>query len=229
MANTKVTSVSAPGRGRVGLALAGAAGYVLTYLVSDPISSSFASGPAPQPNVSGEVMRAWIIENSLASAVQAGMMLLSVAFLALFVGAVAAITRPVGGSARQWATGAGVAAVAGMVVSCALGWVLAALASDMTPDTVTMVRTANFIAGGTAHVAFLGLFALAASRVPGMSKPVRVFAIVLAVIAVGSLLSLAFYYAAILILAGRLLGMIWCVVAAISLARRSKRFLPAAV
>ncbi len=111
-----------------------------------------------------------------------------------------------------------------MVGSSTLSWVLTASAAGLSPDTVGVLRTAGFIAGGTAHVAFLGLFALATSRIPGMSKPVRISAIVLAVIAVGSLVSIGVYYAAILILAGRLLGMIWCVVAAISLARRAKRF-----
>lgn len=224
MTDSRSTSDVASNRGRAVVPLVGAAGFVLSYFASGPISSSFASSPAPQPNVSGDVTRAWIVENATASAVQAAIMLLSVAFLAVFVAAVAAITRPVGGPARRSAVGAGVAAVAAIVVSGVLAWVLCALAAGMTPETVALLRTSSFIAGGTAHVALLGLFAFAASRVPGMSKPVRVLAIVVAVVAVGSLVSLAVYYASILILAGRLLGMVWCVVAAISLARGSQRF-----
>jgi hypothetical protein len=214
----------ASAKGPVITGLVGAAGFALTYLVSGPISATFASAPAPQPNASGEVTRAWAIENATAGAIQAAIMVASVVFLAVFVRAVAMITRRVGGPARRAAIGAGVAAVAAMVVSSTLSWVLSAAAAQMTPDTVGLLRTAGFIAGGTAHVAFLGLFALAASRIPGMSKPVRITAIVLAVIAVGSLVSLGVYYASILILAGRLLGMAWCVFAAISLARRARRF-----
>lgn len=227
-ATTTSTSPAVSTKGPVIMGLIGAAGFAVSYLGSDMISSRFASGPAPQPNAGGEATRAWIIENATASAVQAAIMVLSVTFLALFVGAVAMITRRVGGTARRAAIGAGVAAVAAMVVSSSVSWVLSASAAGLTPDTVGALRTAGFIAGGTAHVAFLGLFALAASRIPGMSKPIRVFAIVLAVIAVGSLASLGFYYASILILAGRLLGMAWCVVAAISLARRARRFHAAA-
>ncbi|MFC7619125.1 hypothetical protein [Microlunatus sp. GCM10028923] len=226
MSNTVVNSAGA-GLVRAVPALVGAAGFALVYLVSGSISSAFASSPAPQPNVSGEETRAWLIENATASAVQAVLMLVSVAFLALFVGAVAAITRSADGPARRWAIAAGTAAVASMIISAVLSLLVGGLAAGLTPDAVVALRTANFIAGGTAHVALFGLFALAASRIPGMSRPVRIFAIVVAVIAVGSLASLAIYYASILILAGRLLGMVWCVFAAISLARRLKQFPPA--
>lgn len=229
MSNTVTSTASGVGAGvgRAVPALVGAAGFVSVYLISGPISSSFATSAAPQPNVSGEETRAWLLENGTASAAQALLMVASVAFLALFVGAVAAITRSADGPARRWSIAAGSAAVAGIVVSAVLSLVLGGLAAGLSPDAIVAFRTANFIAGGTAHVALLGLFALAASRIPGMSKPVRIFAIVVAVIAVGSLASLAFYYASVLILAGRLLGMIWCVFAAISLARRLKQFLSA--
>lgn len=229
MSNTVTSSAGgvSVGLGRAVPALVGAAGFALAYFISGPISSSFATSTAPQPNVSGEETKAWLIENTMASAAQAVLMLVSVAFLALFVASVAAITRSADGPARRWSIAAGTAAVAGIVVSSVLALVLGGLVAGLSPDAVVAFRTANFIAGGTAHVALLGLFALAASRIPGMSKPVRIFAIVLAVIAVGSLASLAIYYASILILAGRVLGMVWCVVAAISLARRLRSFPPA--
>lgn len=218
------TAPTALRRGGVVAALVGAAGFVGTYLVSEPISSSFAASPAPLPDESGATIRDWIVANPVASLTQAGLMTLSVAFLALFVGAVGAITRPVGGTVRRVALGLGAAAVAAIVVSGALSVVLVVSAAGLDPDGVSALRTANFLAGGTVHVALLGLFVLAASRIPGMSRPVRVLAVIEVVIAVGSLASLGIYYASILILAGRLLGMVWCVVASISLARRADRF-----
>ena len=166
------TAAVASTKGPAIAGLVGAAGFALSYFASDPISSSFATGPAPQPNVSGDLSRAWLLENATAGAVQAAIMVVSVAFLALFVSAVAMITQRVGGGARRAAIGAGIAAVVAMVVSSGLSWVLSASAASLTPDTVAVLRTAGFIAGGTAHVAFLGLFALATSRIPGMSKPV---------------------------------------------------------
>jgi hypothetical protein len=83
-----------------------------------------------------------------------------------------------------------------------------------------VLRSVNFISGGTAHVATLGLFILLASRT--FSKPVRVFGIVAAVPAIASLVSLVWFNGAALILLGRLLGMVWTIAAAVSLFRRRK-------
>ena len=51
-----------------------------------------------------------------------------------------------------------------MVLSSATSWLLAAIATDASLDTVAALRTFNFITGGTAHVVTLGLFVWLASR-----------------------------------------------------------------
>lgn len=223
MTNITTYSPTTTRPGSAAALLVGAAGFLLTFLAADPISSSLASGPPPQPNVSGTVTKAWITQNTIANTVQAMIMILSAAFLAVFIGSWASITRRVGGRVRLLAIGTGFTAICAMVVSCVLSWELSASASTMSPATVAQFRTANFIAGGMVHVALLGLFVLAASCTRGVSAPVRVLAIITALIAVASLVSLAVYNASILILAGRLLGMTWCLVASVSVIRRRRK------
>jgi hypothetical protein len=109
-----------------------------------------------------------------------------------------------------------------MVVCTATSWLLAALAPSASLDTVAVLRNVNFISGGTAHVATLGVFILLASRTFGSSRPVRVFGVVAAVPAIASLISLVWFNGAVLILLGRLLGMAWTIAAAVSVTRRRK-------
>jgi hypothetical protein len=110
------------------------------------------------------------------------------------------------------------------VLSSVTSWLLAALAPSASLDTVAVLRSVSFISGGTAHVATLGLFILLASRerMYGFGKAVRVFAVVAAVPAIASLVSLVWFNGAALILLGRLLGMVWTIAAAVSLFRRVK-------
>ncbi len=99
-------------------ALGGAGGFLLAYLASQPVSARFATSPSPQPNVTGAVTRAWIVENTAANTAQAVMMAVSIAFLAVFVAALASITRGADGPpARRTAVLTGVASVIAMAVS----------------------------------------------------------------------------------------------------------------
>jgi hypothetical protein len=80
----------------------------------------------------------------------------------------------------------------------------------------------NFLAGGTLHVASLGVFvgsaSLAARRVGALPGWIAWLGLVQAVVAVLSLISVFVYYAALLILIGRLLGFVWCIAVAVVLA-----------
>ena len=88
------------------------------------------------------------------------------AFAARFAGtARAAVAR----RARIWAF----AATGLMVLSSVLGWTLAGVAPSASAATISVLRTANFTAGGTAHVLVLGIFVLLAARVRGFGRPVR--------------------------------------------------------
>jgi hypothetical protein len=201
-----------------------AIGFVLCYLSIDFIAPNLTSSPLPLPNAPTEEVRAWFADNQLAAVVTGVCQFLSVASLAVFVallGRAATTARQVAVAVRvrPW----GYASVALMMLSSVLAWLLAALAPSASLDTVTVLRTSNFIAGGTAHVLALGSFVLLASRMPGFGKPVRVLGYVAAVPAVASLASLVWSQGAAFILLGRLLCMVWVISAAVSITRRVSR------
>jgi hypothetical protein len=170
------------------------------------------------------VTQRWFADNSLAAVMIGVCQLLSVACLGGFAvslrqGAATAGQVHAAHKATPW----GLLAVACMALSSLLGWLLTAFAADASLGTVAALRTASFIAGGTAHVVALGIFVLLASRIPGFGKPARVFAIIAAVPAIASLVSLAWFQGAALILLGRLLCMAWIISAAVCVTRRLAR------
>lgn len=201
-----------------------AAVFVLLYLATDFVTPSLASSSLPLPNDPVGEARAWFADNQLAAVMMGVTQLLSVLGLAAFATGLPRVagTRSqteVAERARPW----GLLAVALMMLSSVLAWLLAAVAPSASVDTVSMLRTANFMAGGTAHVLALGIFVWLASRMPGFGKPVRVLAWVAVVPAVLSLTSLLFFQGAAFILVGRLLCMIWTVSAAVSVTRGMAR------
>jgi hypothetical protein len=200
--------------------LVAALGFLVFYLAVSPVAGSLASGALPLPDAPGAEVRDWYSDNQLAAVTGGVLQLLSVACLAGFAilfrwraavaGHAAAASR-----ASRW----GMAAVALMALSSLLTWVLAALAPEASTSTVSGLRTAGFVAGGTAHVVALGLFVLLSSRIPGTTRPIRVLAYVAVVPAVLSLSSLVVFEGAAFILLGRLLCMVWVVSAAVSALR----------
>ncbi|MFW6599041.1 hypothetical protein ACQBAU_01025 [Propionibacteriaceae bacterium Y2011] len=201
----------------------GAIGFVGLYLARDLIIGPLQSGPAPLPTASGDELLAWLRDNPLAQVVGAAVQFVSVAFLALFATAVGRM----GGTyaqtrAARTAMIIGWLAAGLMILSSVMSWVLVGIAPTVGVEVAEGLRTANFIAGGTAHVVALGVFVLATVRIPGVSKPLRVFGWIAAAPAVLSLVSLLVYEGNALILFGRLLCMAWTVVATISLVRRSR-------
>lgn len=207
-----------------GMFLLGTAiGFVALYLSTDFVAPNLASSSLPLPNDPVAEVRDWFAANRLAAVMIGVSQFLSVSFLAGFVASLrAAVTSErqavAAAKARLW----GLVAVGMMMVSTVCSWLLAAMAPTASLDTVSVLRTVNFISGGTAHVLALGLFVVLSARIPGMSKPVRVLGYVAAVPAVLSLLSLVVFQAAAAILLGRLLCMIWAISAAVSLIRRGR-------
>jgi hypothetical protein len=110
------------------------------------------------------------------------------------------------------------------VVSSALSGTLAVLASTASATTVEVLRQANFYAGGVANVVLLGLFVFGSALVLGrellFGKPTRWFGFVAGTLAMLSVLSLAIYYANLFLPVGRVLSMVWTVVAGIVVYRR---------
>jgi hypothetical protein len=204
--------------------LAFAVGFLLLYLSTDFVVPNLASSALPLPNAAADVARTWFADNPTAAIMIGVCQLLSVACLGGFVVTLrrTAVTAGQVAAARK-ATPWGLLAVACMVLSSLLSWLLAAFAADASLGTVDALRTANFIAGGTAHVVALGIFVLLASRIAGFGRAVRTFAIIAAVPAIASLVSLVWFQGAALILLGRLLCMVWTICAAVSATRRIAR------
>ena len=201
-----------------------AAGFLLLYLAADFVVANLASSTMPLPDASADLTQRWFADNPSAAVMIGACQLLSVTCLGGFAvslrqGAATAGQVHAARKAMPW----GLLAVACMALSGLLGWLLTAFAAGASLDTVAALRTASFIAGGTAHVIALGVFVLLASRIPGFGKPVRVFAIVAAVPAIASLVSLAWFQGAALILLGRLLCIAWVISAAVSATRRLVR------
>jgi hypothetical protein len=200
--------------------IAAAAVFVLLYLATDFVTPNLASSSLPLPNDPVGEARAWYADNQLAAVMMGVTQFLSVLGLAAFATRLPGVAgTPAQAEAAERARPWGLLAVSLMMLSCVLAWLLAALAPSVSVDTVSMLRTSNFIAGGTAHVLALGIFVWLASRMPGFGKPVRVLAWVAVVPAVLSLSSLLFFQGAAFILLGRLLCMIWTVSAAVSVTR----------
>lgn len=201
-----------------------AVGFLLLYLSTDFVAVKLASSPLPLPNAPAEEAKAWFAGNQLAAVVMGLSQLLSVMCLAAFVvglrrSAVAVSQVRAARRAAPW----GLLSVTLMAAATVLSWWSAAVAPTASVDTVSVLRTANFVAGGTAHVLLLGIFVLLASRIPGFGTAVRVFGIVAAVPAVASIVSLVWFQGAALILLGRLLCMAWTISAAVSVTRRLAR------
>jgi hypothetical protein len=217
---TATLTVGATGRIRNGPALIlGAVGFVLLYFSADFVAPNLASSALPLPDAPSTEARAWFADNRLAAATLGVCQFLSVCALAVFVtrlSRIAGLTRRPATTATRW----GFAAVALMMLASVCMWLLAAVAPSASLGVVSALRTGNFITGGTAHVLALGVFAVLASRILGMSKPVRVLSYVAAVPAVLSVVSLVWFEGAVFILLGRLLCMVWTISAAVSVTRR---------
>src|SRR4051812_19617862 len=138
-------------------ALIAACGFVLAYLATELVTSSVSTSALPLPNSSPETARDWFWANQLAAVMMGACQAVSVLFLAWFTIAIGARR------ARPW----GFAAVGLMLFSSACAWMLAAVAPQASLGVVEMLRTANFIAGGTAHVVALGVFTFLATREGG--------------------------------------------------------------
>jgi hypothetical protein len=112
-----------------------------------------------------------------------------------------------------------------MLVSCALTVVLTSVAASASPDTVQVLRLGSFYAGGVANVVTLGVFVFAAAKALAgpIGSPTRWFGYVAGTLAMLSVLSLVFYYASVFLPVGRVLCMVWTVVAAVVVARSRRR------
>jgi hypothetical protein len=209
-------SRTAPGTGVVA-----AAGFLAAYLAVSPVAGAFADRPLPLPDAPPAETVAFYVANPLTVGTAAVLQALSIACFAVFVAGLAPALRAAGAA---WLPRIGYVSAAAMVVSSAISGVLLALAASADDATVDVLRQASFYAGGVVNVALLGVFVLGTALALGRERlfggGTRWFGMVAGSLATLSVISLAFYYASILLPVGRLLCMIWTIVAAVVILRR---------
>jgi hypothetical protein len=196
-------------------------GFLLAYLAVSPLADALADRPLPLPGGPAAEVAAYYAANPAAITTTAVLQVVSVAGFAVFVGGLAPALRAAGAG---WLPRVGYLSAAAMVVSSALSMTLLALSLSAGDSTVAALRQANFLAGGLVNVVLLGVFVFGAALVLGrdllFGKPTRWFGFVAGTLAMLSVLSLAFFYANAFLPVGRVLSMVWTVIAGIVVYRR---------
>lgn len=204
--------------------------FAAFFVAGDFLRGALASGPLPLPGAPAEEVARYFTESSTSALAVASVQALSALSLFAFVAPVATLVRRAAGQRRTLTaltSGGGVLAAA-MLLACALlGFVLVPVAAGGNLALVESLRRANFLTGGTLHVASLGLFvgaaSVAARRAKALPRWLCWLGIAQAALAVLSLASLFVYYANAFILFGRMLGFVWCICAGIVLALGRRR------
>lgn len=198
-------------------------GFLAAYLAVSPVSGMFADRPLPLPGSPASQVAAFFAANPAAVVSTAVLQVVSVACFAVFVTALAPAMRAAGAG---WLAGVGYLSTAAMVVSSALSVTLAMIAGSVADGTVETLRQASFYAGGVVNVVTLGVVVFGSALLLGRERlfgaPTRWFGFVSGAIAIASVLSLAIYYASVALPVGRVLSMVWTIVAGIAIYRRVK-------
>ncbi|MEV7039640.1 hypothetical protein [Amycolatopsis sp. NPDC051061] len=198
-------------------AITGAAVFLLAYLTVTFAGTALGDRSLPLPDASAADVAAYYSASPAAALVVAGLQVLSVLGFAVFARSVS----------RRPAMVVAAVSVLAMLVSSALTVVLTIVAGSASLETVQALRLGSFYAGGVVNVVTLGVFVVIAAK--GLAgAPTRWFGYAAGGLATLSVLSLAFYYASVLLPVGRVLSMVWTVIAAIVLARSGRTGLPSA-
>lgn len=214
---------------RIVTSLLGAGVFLLFYLAVGPVTSRLQSGPMPLPGAPQDQVYAYLTSSAGASIATGVLQGLSVLGLVLVIASPILRVTPTGGSiasARRAsiATIGGVAVIA-MLVTVGLSIAMGVMAPTAAPETLVTMRNVVFISGGVVHVVALGLFVGLLSLLPGWPRSVTILGVVAAILAVLSIASTVWFYASILLPVGRLLCMLWLVLAGILLLRRRQPLL----
>jgi hypothetical protein len=204
--------------------------FAAFFIAGDFLRGALASGPLPLPGAPVEAVVRYFTESRTAVLAVATVQVLSALSLFVFVAPVATLVRRVTGERRALiglTSGGGVLSAALLLACALLGFVLVPVATGGNLALVEILRQANFLTGGTLHVASLGLFvgaaSIAARRAKALPRWICWLGLVQATLAVMSLASLVFFPAALLILLGRMLGFVWCIAVGIVLALGRQR------
>jgi hypothetical protein len=199
----------------------GATVFTAGFVGNGVIGGMITDRQLPMPDAPSAEVLAYYAAEPVASAVSGSVILVSALGLAMFVRAIAAIAPP---DPRR--TVAGAVAVASWAATGLLGLLLAVLGPIGPDGAVLLTRSLNFYVGGVTHVVALGAYvATLALLRPGSQmwgRGVRGFGWVAATCAILSIASIVLYPASILLPVGRLLCMIWTIVAGVRLIGRAR-------
>jgi hypothetical protein len=204
--------------------------FAAFFILGDVLRGVLANGPLPLPGAPAVEAARYFTESQTAVLAVAFCQVLSALSLFVFVAPVAAFVRRTAderGMLPGLASGGGVLSAVLLLACALLSLVLALTAAGLGLGLVDTLRQANFLTGGTLHVASLGLFvgtaSIAACRGKALPRWISWLGMVQATLAILSLASLAFFPAALFILLGRMLGFVWCIAVGIVLALARQR------
>lgn len=207
-----------------GLGVPAAVGFLLAYLAVGFTHGALSDRDLPLPDAPAAEAAAYYAANPLAAGVTAALQAISVLCFAVVMRFLIPLVRQAGRDAASRLRAAGLVSVTAMLLSSASTGILAILATPDSVDLVAVLRQASFYTGGVGTVAALGVFVLGSSLILGrtdqLGKPTRWFGYIAGTLAMLSVLSLAIYYANAFLPIGRVLSMVWTVVATTVLFRR---------
>ncbi len=198
-------------------ALCGAA-FAIVFLLSDTITRPLQQAPATLPTDPPAAMLTYYAESGTAIIAHAAFHTVSALLLigfVLTVGQVLARVAPERSTLRLVAVIGGIAAAVALIGSALINVIATLSAGGLDEATAQALRLANFYTGGTIHVALLGVFAVGTGLIALKARPwARGFSwlgLVSGVLSILSLLSLAIYYATLLIPVGRFSHFAWAI------------------
>lgn len=204
--------------------------FALFFTAGDVFRGVLADGALPLPGASAEAFARYAIENRTAAVVVGVCQVLSALALFSFTVSVTALVRRITDKRNtpiSLTATSGVLSAVFLLVCALLGLLLVAVAPGGNLGLVDGLRQANFLTGGTLHIASLGVLigatSLAARRAKALPRWLVWLGLVQATIAILSLTSLVFYYANAFILFGRMLGFVWCIAAGLVLVFSGRR------
>jgi hypothetical protein len=204
--------------------------FAACYFAADFLRNALTSEPLPLPSASVEEAARYFDGSRPAVLVVGVCQILSAIALFVFAGCVVNMVRRAqgeGGTLFSLTRVGGILAAALLLICGTLGMVLVPVALSGNLDLLGIVRTVNFLTGGTLHVASLGIFigaaSLAARRTKALPSWICWLGIVVAVVGILSLASVFVYFANAFILLGRMLSFVWAISAGISLARGKRQ------
>ena len=199
--------------------------FVALFIAELVLVGLLATSPFPMPDTPATLTADYYQENAAALVAGGVLQGLAAGALLVFARCVAAFVRRDAGEGDRPArivAGFGVLAAGLLATSAVISGTLVLVAGGGDLSLVGGLRSLNFLAGGTLHVAALGIFvgsaSIAARRTKTLPRWISRLGILAAAPAILSLASLGFFVATPLIPLGRLLCFVWCAAAGLVLA-----------